>query len=164
MSVGIYVQRCNFSPGFVSQFQCTIICIGDQPLHDPKRRYCRTCSSMYSANFGACPSCYTRGDCENTTCNNMKYYDIDYGEFSYCSPSCRDQHLLPEYNRKLREYLDKDKSLSDNSSTSRVAAVTSSEGSTSTSEVNDKRPSTSKGEYLFVWHFSNVVHYVCRGW
>ena len=36
----------------------------------------------------------------------MKYYDLAYGEFSYCSPSCRDQHLLPDYNKKLREHLE----------------------------------------------------------
>jgi len=42
----------------------------------------------------------------------MKYYDLVYGSFSYCSPSCRDQHLLPEYNRRLKEDLNSDKSLS----------------------------------------------------
>ena len=36
----------------------------------------------------------------------MRYYDVAYGEFSYCSPSCRDQHLLPDYNKKLREHLE----------------------------------------------------------
>lgn len=61
---------------------------------------------MYLASVGACPCCYPRGDCENTSCNNMKYYDLVYGSFSYCSPSCRDQHLLPEYNKKLREHLE----------------------------------------------------------
>ena len=41
----------------------------------------------------------------------MKYYDPTYGLFSYCSPSCRDQHLLPEYNKKLREHLNRNESI-----------------------------------------------------
>ena len=57
---------------------------------------------MYSADIGACPICYRRDNCP---CGNMKFYDPPYGVFSYCSPSCRDNYLLPEYNRKLQEYL-----------------------------------------------------------
>ena len=35
----------------------------------------------------------------------MRFYDLVYGVFPYCSPSCRDKYLLPEYNKKLQEYL-----------------------------------------------------------
>ena len=79
--------------------------------HNHKQPYCYKCSCAYSANFGACPCCYPRDDCENTACKNMKYYDPTYGLFSYCSPSCRDQHLLPEYNKKLREHLNRNESI-----------------------------------------------------
>ena len=36
----------------------------------------------------------------------MKYFDSRYGPFPYCSPSCRDQHLLPDYNKKLKEHIE----------------------------------------------------------
>ena len=34
-------------------------------------------------------------------CTNRAYYDSKFGPFDYCSPRCRDVHLLPEYNKKL---------------------------------------------------------------
>ena len=61
---------------------------------------------MYLASVGACPHCYPRDNCENTSCNNMKYFDSAYGSFAYCSPACRDQHLLPGYNKQLREHIE----------------------------------------------------------
>ena len=69
-------------------------------------QYCYKCSITYLASVGACPSCYPRGNCENSLCNNMKYWDSRYGAFPYCSPACRDQHLLPGYNQKLREHIE----------------------------------------------------------
>ena len=69
-------------------------------------QHCYKCSITYPANVGACPSCHPRGNCENSLCNNLKYCDSRYGPFPYCSPSCRDQHLLPGYNQKLREHIE----------------------------------------------------------
>ena len=69
-------------------------------------QHCYKCSITYPASVGACPSCHPRGNCENSLCNNLKYYDSRYGPFPYCSPSCRDQHLLPGYNQKLREHIE----------------------------------------------------------
>lgn len=92
----------------------------------------------------------------------MKYYDLVYGSFSYCSPSCRDQHLLPEYNRKLKEHLSSDKFLSvvndgntmnSPGGTSNLVANASRDISTKgllvsagTSEMNNKTPNTSQGD------------------
>ena len=39
--------------------------------------------------------------CVAEGCNNRAYYDSNFGFFDYCSPRCRDVHLLPEYNKKL---------------------------------------------------------------
>ena len=69
-------------------------------------QHCYKCSITYPASVGACPSCHPRGNCENSLCNNLKYYDSRYGPFPYCSLSCRDQHLLPGYNQKLREHIE----------------------------------------------------------
>lgn len=82
------------------------VAVTDFSYDHSKQHCCYKCSNAYLASVGACPCCYPRGDCENTSCNNMKYCDLVYGLFSYCSPSCRDQHLLPEYNKKLREHLE----------------------------------------------------------
>ena len=67
---------------------------------------CYKCSITYPANVGACPSCYPRGNCENSLCNNLKCWDSRYGPFPYCSLSCRDQRLFPGYNQKLREHIE----------------------------------------------------------
>ena len=69
-------------------------------------QHCYKCSITYLASVGACPSCHPRGNCENSLCSNLKYWDSRYGPFPYCSPSCRDHHLLPGYNRKLREHIE----------------------------------------------------------
>ena len=47
----------------------------------------------------------------------MKFYDQMYGIFNYCSPSCRDNLLLPSYNKKLQEDLKKNPLHSDSGST-----------------------------------------------
>ena len=39
--------------------------------------------------------------CEAKGCYKTAYYDPMLGYFSYCSPKCRDEHLLPDYNKKL---------------------------------------------------------------
>lgn len=98
----------------------------------------------------------------------MKYYDLVYGPFSYCSPSCRDQHLLPEYNRKLREYLSSKSSLSVvNDGTNTVANASgdaSTEGlviSNSAFKVANKTPITPEGNVKF-YRLLFEVSFVCR--
>lgn len=39
--------------------------------------------------------------CKASDCNETVFSDPILGEFNYCSPQCRDQHALPEYNQKL---------------------------------------------------------------
>ena len=38
---------------------------------------------------------------------NSVYVDPQLGRFNYCSPQCRDEHVLPEYNKKLEEFIRK---------------------------------------------------------
>ena len=45
--------------------------------------------------------------CQATGCRNPVYCDPLLGQFIYCSPKCRDEHLLPSYNKKLKEDIDK---------------------------------------------------------
>lgn len=41
------------------------------------------------------PNCYN--------CDKPVFYDKSLGFFIYCSPKCRDEHALPEYDQKLRQ-------------------------------------------------------------
>ena len=42
-------------------------------------------------------------ECAASGCKNFVYHDPLLGKFDYCSPKCRDEHLLPSYNKKLKE-------------------------------------------------------------
>ena len=41
--------------------------------------------------------------CSAPGCHNKVHYDSELGPFDYCSPECRDRHLLPIERRKLEE-------------------------------------------------------------
>ncbi|XP_064399750.1 uncharacterized protein LOC135346156 isoform X1 [Halichondria panicea] len=45
------------------------------------------------------------GPCSANNCNKPCYYDPSVGEFDYCSPSCRDKHLLPKEKKSLQDDL-----------------------------------------------------------
>ncbi len=45
------------------------------------------------------------GPCSAKNCNKPCYYDPSVGEFDYCSPSCRDKHLLPKEKKSLQDDL-----------------------------------------------------------
>ena len=36
----------------------------------------------------------------------MVHYDHELGPFDYCSPECRDRHLLPKEREKLKKDID----------------------------------------------------------
>ncbi len=55
------------------------------------------------------------------------HYDEKFGNFDYCSPKCRDEHFLPNYNLKLDEDIKNYHELMSTSSvTSRPSKTTSS--------------------------------------
>ena len=39
--------------------------------------------------------------CVAHSCHKVVYYDDNGMDFDYCSPECRDQHRLEEYNNEL---------------------------------------------------------------
>ena len=41
--------------------------------------------------------------CSAIGCSETVKNDERFGAFEYCSPKCRDEHLLPDYNKKLQE-------------------------------------------------------------
>ena len=41
--------------------------------------------------------------CAADWCSNKAHYDHELGPFDYCTPQCRDRHLLPQERMKLRE-------------------------------------------------------------
>ncbi len=43
--------------------------------------------------------------CGAPDCTDLCYYDPSVGEFDYCSPSCRDKHLLPKEKKALQDDL-----------------------------------------------------------
>ncbi len=45
------------------------------------------------------------GPCSAPDCSNSCYYDMSVGEFDYCSPPCRDKHLLPKEKKRLHDDL-----------------------------------------------------------
>ena len=60
-------------------------------------------SSSHSTKFST--SSYTGHSvqlCQADGCNNLIHIDPQLGDFSYCSPRCRDVHILPTYNEKLK--------------------------------------------------------------
>ena len=60
-------------------------------------------SSGHSAATTAFPQTHTSPHvCEAKGCYKTAYYDPMLGYFSYCSPKCRDECLLPDYNTKLK--------------------------------------------------------------
>lgn len=40
-------------------------------------------------------------------CSKPVFYDENFGFFEYCSPKCRDEYFLPEYNKKLDEDIER---------------------------------------------------------
>lgn len=54
-------------------------------------------SSRYGSSYSHQPRCAASG------CNNTVYVNPLLGPFDYCCPKCRDEHLLPVYNKKLKE-------------------------------------------------------------
>ena len=71
-----------------------------KPLHthDQPASY-----SGHSAPTTAYPHTYAPPHtCEAVGCYKQVHFDQMLGYFSYCSPQCRDQHLLPDYNMKLK--------------------------------------------------------------
>ena len=66
--------------------------------HDQPASY-----SGHSAATTAYSHTYTPPNtCQAEGCHKTAYYDTMLGYFSYCSPQCRDEHLLPDYNKKLK--------------------------------------------------------------
>jgi hypothetical protein len=41
--------------------------------------------------------------CAADWCSNKAHYDSELGPFDYCTPQCRDRHLLPQEQKRLRE-------------------------------------------------------------
>ena len=56
-------------------------------------------STSSSATHSAARSTYS---CQADGCNNPVHFDPQLGYFSYCSARCRDVHILPGYNEKLK--------------------------------------------------------------
>ena len=52
-------------------------------------------SSRVSTGDDARPKC--------SNCDKPVFYDKNVGFFIYCSPECRDEHALPEYDKKLKQ-------------------------------------------------------------
>ena len=42
-------------------------------------------------------------DCTADGCSRKVHYDQELGPFDYCSPECRDRHLLPQEQDKLKD-------------------------------------------------------------
>ena len=42
-------------------------------------------------------------DCAADSCSKKVHYDYELGPFDYCSPECRDRHLLPLEREKLKK-------------------------------------------------------------
>ena len=69
-----------------------------KPLHTQPAPY-----PGHSAATTAYPHTYASPHtCEAVGCYKPVHYDPTLGYFSYCSPQCRDEHLLPDYNKKLK--------------------------------------------------------------
>ena len=41
--------------------------------------------------------------CPADGCTNKVHYDYELGPFDYCSPACRDRHLLPRERERLKK-------------------------------------------------------------
>lgn len=48
----------------------------------------------YTPSLKACPA---------EGCHNKVHYDPELGPFDYCSPACRDRHLLPQERERLKK-------------------------------------------------------------
>ena len=62
-----------------------------------------TFSSAYGGGYVAPPLTPDLPRCPALDCHNKVHYDSELGPFDYCSPECRDRHLLPIERRKLEE-------------------------------------------------------------
>ena len=49
----------------------------------------------YETSWPSCP------------CSKPVFFDEKFGFFEYCSPKCRDEYFLPEYNKKLDEDIER---------------------------------------------------------
>ena len=49
-----------------------------------------------------CPQCSASG------CDNPVHYEPDVGLFDYCTPKCRDEHLLPKEKSDLHDSIAKE--------------------------------------------------------
>ena len=46
-------------------------------------------------------------ECAATGCSNKVHYDQELGPFDYCTPQCRDIHLLPIERARLKQDIEK---------------------------------------------------------
>ena len=97
-------------------------------------------------------------DCSADGCTRNVHYDQELGPFDYCSPECRDRHLLPKENDRLKEDIEGNR---ENMITYLPAPSPSSSRSSSTSAAASKTSTdgkNSKFSYIIVTHYS-VIYY-----
>lgn len=84
-------------------------------------------------------------DCAALDCKNKVHYDPELGPFDYCSPGCRDIHLLPRERKKLMEDIEAN---SKNMSTylPQSTHITPSSSSSSVSTSSGASASAKKGK------------------
>ena len=93
-------------------------------------------------------------DCSADGCTRKVHYDQELGPFDYCSPECRDRHLLPKEKDRLKEDIEVNR---ENMITYLPAPSSSSSRSTSTSAAASKTSTdgkNSKFSYIIVTHYS----------
>ena len=54
------------------------------------------------------PTPVKRPQCSASGCDNPVHYEPDVGMFDYCTPKCRDEHLLPKEKSDLRDSIAKE--------------------------------------------------------
>ena len=79
-------------------------------------------------------------ECSATGCSSRVHYDAELGPFDYCSPECRDRHLLPQEREKLRRDIDENRT---KMVTFQPSPPATSRASSSASYSPSGKPSTS---------------------
>ena len=70
-------------------------------------------------------------NCPAVGCLNKVHYDPELGPFDYCSPGCRDVHLLPLEQKRLKDDIEANSKIVSNFWPQSTSSATSSSGSTS---------------------------------
>ena len=138
MSMGVAIRQ--FSVGYNSGFSA------HPPYRQAQPAYTEQYSSEGGAHYPVQQMQYQTVQCKADDCNNPIHFEMGipegFGAFEYCSPQCRDRHMLPGLQVQLQQDIQALQEIASHSTTSatdyRSYSAVTDDGSPETSSKSSK--------------------------